>query len=801
MKRNFVLSTLILLFAAGIWVVTVRAAEGDPWPRVFVQGNTTNIMYQPQVESWDGYFLNARAAVSVQEAGTTEPVFGIIKISARTFPDKTQRTVVLDDIAINSANFPSAPDRAAAYLEQLRQVIPLQAKTISLDRLEANLAIVEETKKGRSVPLQNSPPQIIVSMQPAILVLIDGQPVWRPVENTGLQRVLNTRVLLLKDPSGRFYLHLWDGFLQAMSINGPWSVCLNVTGDMDKAAKAAEASQQVDLLPAQEDPDTKKTPSLRTTTSPIIYTATSPAELLLVDGNPNWTPIAGSQLLYVPNTTSDIFRNLNDQKIYVVISGRWFRADAFNGPWEFVPGANLPPDFANMPDTSPKENVKASIPGTPQAQEMRIANSIPQTAEIKRDAPLDQPPQIDGAPQMAPIPDTSLSYVANSQTPIVQVAPNSYYLCQNGVWFSGAAVAGPWVVATAVPPAIYSIPVSCPIHYVTYVRVCSVTPTSVYYGYTPGYMGSVVSSDGVVVYGTGYYYTPWVGSVYVTPPYTYGYCAVPSWTPWAGWAFGFSVGWAAGSSGWYGGWYRPPPPCWGPYWSYWRGGAYRTAWGGSAVWGAGGWAATSGNMYRQWGSWSGVTRVQGGYNAWTGNKWATQYGHAYNSRTGTIAAGQRGAVQNVYTGNYAYGSRGAAYNPYTGNYAAGSKVTVGNSRTGNQATAGRATVNGNTVSGVKGENGGVYKVNNQVVAGKDGNVYRYNGNTGNSGGWQQSTSSGKWQGVQSTQQTQSLQRESQARAVGQQRSQSYDNFRANTSSSSVQRSNTGGSRGGGGGRR
>jgi hypothetical protein len=793
---------LLLLFTS--LAVAAQAAPApddnapDPWPRVFVQGGGTNIVYQPQVDSWDGYFMKARAAVSIQPAGVAEPTFGVIELSARTLVDKVQRTVTLDDILVNSAKFPSAPDKEAAYLAQLQKIVPDGARTISLDRLEANLAIVDETKKGQAVPIKNSPPQIIVSQQPALLVLIDGQPAWRPVTGTRLQRVINTRVLLLQDSAGQCYLRLWDGFLQAPSLNGPWSVAKNVTGDMKTAMKAAADSQQVDLLPAQEDPNTKKTPTLKSTAPPVIYTATGPAELLLIDGNPNWTTINGSQLLYVANTANDIFKNLNDQQTYIVISGRWFRAPSLNGPWEYVPGASLPPDFASMPDTSPKENVKASIPGTAQAQEMRIANSIPQTAQIKRDAKLDQPPQIDGAPQLQPVPETSLSYVANSPTPIIRVSDTSWFLCQNGVWFTAASVNGPWMVATAVPPVIYSIPPSSPIYYVTYCRISSVTPTVVYFGYTPGYMGSVVNADGVVVYGTGYYYTPWVGTVYVTPPVTYGYCAVPSWTPWAGWAFGFSVGWAVGSSGWYAGWYRPPPPCWGPYWGYWHGGAYRTAWGGAAVWGPGGWAATSGNIYHQWGSWSGVSRVSGGYNAWTGNAWSSQYGHSYNSRTGTIAAGQRGAVQNVYTGNYAYGGRGAAYNPYTGNSVSGGKVTVGNSRTGNEATAGRVTVNtpgpgSTTISGVKTDNGGVYKAGNQVVAGKDGNVYRYNGNNN---GWQQTTSSG-WQNVQNTQQAQSLQRESQARDWGQQRSDSYSNFRANTGS--AQRG--GGSFRGGGGRR
>ena len=121
-------------------------------------------------------------------------------------------------------------------------------------------------------------------------------------------------------------------------------------------------------------------------------------------------------------------------------------------------------------------------------------------------------------------------------------------------------------MAASVPPVIYSIPVSSPLHYVTYVQVYSATPQYVVVGYTPGYLGTVVSPGGVVVYGTGYTYASYVGAtIWYPPPITYGYAANPYWTPWTGWAMGFGMGMAfgaaiAGSSS----------CCWGycpaPYW-------------------------------------------------------------------------------------------------------------------------------------------------------------------------------------------------------------------------------------------
>ena len=99
----------------------------------------------------------------------------------------------------------------------------------------------------------------------------------------------------------------------------------------------------------------------------------------------------------------------------------------------------------------------ATVPGTPAAKEAVIANSIPQTAEVKRDEAKFEP-QYDGDPRFDSVPDTSLQYAVNSPTPVVRVDPTTYYAVQGGVWFTGGSAFGPWIVATAVPPVIYTIP-------------------------------------------------------------------------------------------------------------------------------------------------------------------------------------------------------------------------------------------------------------------------------------------------------------------------------------------------------
>ena len=709
-----------------------QAVVDEHWPREATSGSDHVTVYQPQVDSWDGSLLRAHAAVAVKTGDAkAAPTFGVVWVTVRTEVDRGTRLVTLRDGLVTRADFPSSPGKQDAYARTIEQAV-LHETVIGLDRLEAALGIHQEAQKGEAMPPRNSPPVIVFSTVPAILVSIDGPPAYRPVSGTRLERVINTHPLLLRAPAGTHYLHVFDGWMEAPALQGPWTAARATIPDLATALEAARKSGSVDLLEGGDPKDPKTRPSLAKGPVPGIHVATTPTELIVTEGEPDYAPIRGTQLLYVKNTTGNVFRDLQDQMIYVLVSGRWFRSTGMGGPWAYVPGRELPADFAWIPDDSPKENVKASVPGTLQAREAHIANSIPQTATVKRSEAKLTGPVIDGAPKMTPIAGTPLQYVVNSATPIIVVDPHSYYALQNGVWFVGTSVAGPWVVATSVPAVIYSIPPSSPVHYVTYVRVYDWTSQVVYVGYTPGYYGTYVASDGVVVYGTGYYYTPWIGTVWYGPPVTYGVAAAVTYTPWTGWAVGFGFGWAWGAST--GAWAWGAYPWWGPM--------YGAAWGpyGAATWGPGGWAATTGNVYHHWGSATAVTRSSAGFNAWTGNEWANHVGASYNSRTGTLAAGQRAGVGNVYTGNYAYGSRGAAVDTRTGAAASGSRVTVGNAYTGQSASASRAQVynprTGQTSTWNAGHSG------NDLYASHDGHVYQRDV----SGDWQQHSwgSDGGW---------------------------------------------------------
>ena len=102
--------------------------------------------------------------------------------------------------------------------------------------------------------------------EPSLLIFIDGEPQYVPVEGTSLTRVVNTRVLLLKDPKGRLYLHVLDGYMEAAALTGPWKVAKAPPKGAAKAETVARELRQIDLLEGQENPTPNASPPSRAAT-------------------------------------------------------------------------------------------------------------------------------------------------------------------------------------------------------------------------------------------------------------------------------------------------------------------------------------------------------------------------------------------------------------------------------------------------------------------------------------------------------------------------------------------------------
>jgi hypothetical protein len=660
---------------------TATGSSASGWPQRMAKNGHVVLVHAPQIDSWEQYAKVAfRAAVAVQPRGEAKPTYGVVDVTADTATDFDRRTVVATNIH-RELRFPGASAEAAARLAAIyEEVVPLRnAVQVPLDLV---LAYVRSSAEQRKVPVSLEAPRIFYSARPAILVMFMGEPKLKPVPGTALMSAVNTNWDVLYDTaSGEYYLLNEASWLRTTDpVKGPWV-----------PAKAVPTS----FAALPEDPEwtevKKNIPGRPVATAPAIFVSTQPAEMILTDGAPEYGPVPGTRLLYVSNSSNVVFLHSGEGQYYFLVAGRWFRAKKLTGPWAAA-SSDLPKDFHRIPGDHPLAPIRASVPGTEQAEDAVLLASVPRTVEVKVGEAARAAVVYNGAPKFEPVQTIAVSYAVNTAYDVFLVS-GSYYWLYEAVWYCAGSAQGPWTVCPSVSQAIYQIPVTHPKHNVTYVYVyqapAAVPATTVTYAYTSGYSGEYVAATGVLMFGAGLLLgvaiADWDHHHYYYGPAFYSY--------------GAHVHYSYAHGGYYG-----AAHAYGPYGSAgaWR--SYNPATG---------------------------TYARGGYVS--GPYGSASRAAAYNPYTGTRAVG--GQVST------AYGSAGraTAYNPYTGNWAQGgyrstSQGTVAGVRTSSGAgAAGWQTSQGS---------GGVVRTDSgNVYVGKDGEVYKKDAD----GGWSHHTGGGDWE--------------------------------------------------------
>jgi hypothetical protein len=546
---------LIALLTAGLaWQA---AADETDWPQQIDTPRAQVLIYQPQPDSLVENILEGRAAVSVTLTGETEPVFGAIFFKARLETDREERLATIENVKIVQARFPGRDDEGVAELTKLLESeIPKWNLPISLDALIATLDLADE-RRTAAANINNDAPIILFTPEPTVLVTLDGEPRLQKEDDTSLMRAINTPFTVLLDTTSKIYYLNADAktWYQATEITGDWQISTNVPKDVAARAPEPEEVDPEEVDPEEVDPDeSTEEPG----PPPKVIVATQPTELISSTGDPEYSPIDGTELLYMSNTDSDVLMNLNGLGVYVLLSGRWYTSDSMEGPWTWVAGEDLPADFAKIPEDNNMGTVLYAVPGTNLANEAVLDAQIPQTAVVNRKtATLEV--EYDGEPKFEPIEGTNLTYVINSPTPVIKYE-SAYFAVDEGVWFVAGDPQGKWQAATEVPDEIYTIPPESPMYFVTFVKIYNHTDDEVNVGYTSGYTGTYIYNT-TVVYGTGWYYPGWYGSYYYPRPATWGFHV--RYNPWGGWSFGLSYSngpftFTIGRGGWYrGGWWGP----------------------------------------------------------------------------------------------------------------------------------------------------------------------------------------------------------------------------------------------------
>ncbi len=170
---------------------------------------------------------------------------------------------------------------------------------------------------------------------------------------------------------------------------------------------------------------------------PIFYSST-PAVLVMTDGEPVLAPIAETKLKYAVNTNWDLFE-YREREWYLRLGEHWLRAKTLDGPWEW--DSSLPRDFGKLPEDGNWEAVRESVPAS------RAGDDEPTVLYSDRPAELIV---TKGKPSLSTITPGGLEYVLNTDSDVFRFEQSYYYLV-SGRWFHAALLRGPWTHVPELP--------------------------------------------------------------------------------------------------------------------------------------------------------------------------------------------------------------------------------------------------------------------------------------------------------------------------------------------------------------
>ena len=325
----------------------------------------------------------------------------------------------------------------------IEKVMSPDERVIALDRVLANIdksQIVPKNVEG----IKADPPSIFFSTTPAVIVNIDSQPIWSPIKDNDLKFAVNTNWDLFQhEPTKTFYLRNDTSWLKATDVAGPGA--RGTLPDSFKKLPADENWKDVKAnLPGKP---------IAAAAVPRVFVSSEPAELILLTGAPKYVPVAGTALVWVSNTESDVFRVGNSGAVYYLVAGRWFRRPTSRdrGRLRRLLCRKISSDSAGAPSLA-----RARVG----AGHRRGGRSSPDRTDSADGARQQERSK---APEVAFQGEAKLTASSRPRERAVNTDKDVFkvgeldHLCYQGVWFVGRRDR-PWEVAESVPEAIYKIP-------------------------------------------------------------------------------------------------------------------------------------------------------------------------------------------------------------------------------------------------------------------------------------------------------------------------------------------------------
>ena len=392
--------------------------QTEPWhyPRERIVDGNRVIVYTPQIRSWPDFsHFEAVAAIEFHPKDGSAPHYGTTVISGDTEVDLEKRLVIVTAPKVDDVTFAGTGTDAADVT--MTNMVLRERVEVPLDMFLLYLSDdVLETPPPKG--FNTAPPPIYVADSPTLLLFINGKPVLTPVEQTGLELVVNANFPVLRDTaSGAYYLITGPQRLTAKKLEGPWTKATELPAGF---AKIDPKGPQAAIAAAAATP-------MGDAPLPKVIKSAVPAELIVTEGktaaggNPgdrrscvhreHRQPAVRSQRHVLLPRVGALVRDEEAGERSLEVRARTcrMRSRRFRTDHEMA-------------------EVRASVPGTVEAKTAALEALLPTRNSIAVGAAPDVKVAYGGEPKFEPIPGTQVSRAVNSGNDVI-LYDGSYYLC------------------------------------------------------------------------------------------------------------------------------------------------------------------------------------------------------------------------------------------------------------------------------------------------------------------------------------------------------------------------------------
>ena len=197
-------------------------------------------------------------------------------------------------------------------------------------------------------------PKVYVTNDPSELILIDGEPKYEPVPNTGLLWISNTESDLFRlGKDGPTYYLVAGRWFTAPGLGGHWTFATpHLPEDFKRISPEHPRARVLSSVPGTQQaaeavllaeiPQFARVNKKEITAPEVIY-----------QGDPQFQPIQETTLQRAVNTDKEIIKV--GETYYMCYQGVWFQANTAKGPWTLA--TSVPQEVYQIPPSSPSHSV------------------------------------------------------------------------------------------------------------------------------------------------------------------------------------------------------------------------------------------------------------------------------------------------------------------------------------------------------------------------------------------------------------------------------------------------------------